>query len=131
MNMRYGGATLLLLTGALFIGCERGYESEPVLTPAAGTTPAAERAIDAIAAARCDHEQRCNSIGPTAQYMTREHCMNVMRADGYDELGVCRLGIDQREIQSCLAEIADQDCGDPIDRLERMAACRSGKLCMD
>jgi hypothetical protein len=57
--------------------------------------------------------------------------MNVMRADGYDELGVCRLGVDQKELQSCLAEIADEDCGGPIDRLERKAACRSGELCLD
>ena len=63
--------------------------------------------------------------------MTREHCMNVMRADGYDELGVCRSGIDQKELQECLAEIGDEDCSGPLDRLERMAACRSAKLCLD
>jgi hypothetical protein len=131
MRMRYVGATSILLTGALFLGCERGYDAEPALTPAARTSPAAERAIEAISAARCDHEQRCNSIGPTAQYMTREHCMNVMRADGYDELGVCRLGIDQQELQSCLTEIADEDCGAPMDRLQRKVACRSGELCLD
>jgi hypothetical protein len=128
--MRYVGVTLVLLSGALFIGCERGYDSEPALTPAARTSPAAERAIEAISAARCDHHQRCNGIGPTAQYMTREHCMNVMRADGYDELGVCRLGIDGQELQSCLAEIAGEDCGDLVDRLEAKAACRSRQLCI-
>jgi hypothetical protein len=115
----------------LAIGCERGDDSEPALTPAARTSPAAERAIEAIAAARCDHEQRCNAIGATAEYMTREHCMNVMRADGYDELGVCGLGVRQEPIQGCLAVIAGQACGSALSRLERIPACRSNLLCVD
>ncbi len=129
--MRYSGALIALLPVAVFIGCE-GTKPEPApLVPAARTSPAAERAIDAIAAARCDHEQRCNSIGPTSEYMTRQHCMNVMRSDGYSELGVCRLGIDQSELQECLAEIGNAGCGAPLDALERIVACRSSDLCLD
>jgi hypothetical protein len=114
----------------LLFGCERGDEAEPALVPAARSSPAAERAIESISAARCDHEQRCSAIGPTSEYMTREHCLNVMRADGFDELGVCRLGIDQDKLSGCLAEIANQTCGAPFD-LPRIVACRSDELCLD
>jgi hypothetical protein len=125
---RHRTAVAVLL---LAIGCERGDDSEPALTPAARTSPAAERAIEAIAAARCDHEQRCNAIGATAEYMTREHCMNVMRADGYDELAVCGLGIRQQPVQRCLTQISARACGSALDRLGHVPGCRSSDLCVD
>jgi hypothetical protein len=110
--------------------CGRGETAEPVLTPAARTSPAAERAIEALAATRCDHEERCNRIAPNAVYMSQEHCMNVMRADGYDELGVCRLGVDQDRLAGCLAALAGQVCGAELDRLERLAGCGTAELCL-
>lgn len=128
--MKMSGAISLGLMVA-FGGCEAGSGGQPGLTPAARVSPAAERAIEAMASARCNHEQRCNTIGPTGAYMTREHCLNVMRADGYDELGACEHGVDQEKLQECLAAIADQDCNGARDRLERLPACRAAELCLE
>jgi hypothetical protein len=123
---------MLLVAAACGVGCEPSADvAEPMVPAARMTTPASERAIEAISSARCDHEQRCNSIGPTARYMTRDHCMSVMRSDGYDGLGVCRLGIDQEELQECLVDISNDDCNGPAARLDAKPACRANKLCMD
>ena len=128
--MRISGAILLGLGSLVALSCERQGEAEEAFTPAARTSPAAERAIEAMAAARCDHEQRCNRVGPTTDYMNRDHCMNVMRADAYEELGGCAAGVDQSDLQECLGEIANADCGGPIDAIERVAACQLDDLCM-
>jgi Family of unknown function (DUF6184) len=127
--MRYFKAALLF--GSLLAGCSAQSESEPPLTPASGTAPAAERAVDAIAAARCDHEQRCDGVGPNRVYVNGEHCMRVMLADGQRELGVCRLGIDQADLRECLTEIHDGDCNSSLASLERVAACRVAELCVE
>lgn len=116
---------------AISLGCAGATDSEPSLTPAARTSPAAERAIEAAAAARCDHAQRCNSIGPTAEYLTREHCMNVMRADGFSELGVCGLGIRQEPLRRCLADVSAQSCAAPVAQLDGVVSCRSSELCVE
>lgn len=124
-------ALLLITTGCFFAGCERGTETEPALVPATRTSPAAERAIGAIAAARCDHEQRCNRVGPTAKYMSREHCMNVMLGDAYDKYSQCRLGVNQKDLHECLTSIGDEDCNGTIDKIERKVACRADDLCIE
>ena len=129
MNLK---TCVLALLGCLLAGCASQSESEePPLTPAAGMVPAAERAIDAVAAARCEQEQRCDGIGPNRLYVNDEHCFRVMQADGQSELGVCRLGIDQADLRECVAEIQSGDCSAPLDKLERVAACRSAELCVE
>jgi hypothetical protein len=129
--MRHLFACLLLVPFAGFVGCERGPDTEPALMPAAGTTPAAQSAIENIAAARCNTEQSCNRVGPARKYASYDHCLSVMRSQGYDSLGDCRLGIDQKDLRECLSSIQNQGCNNPIDSLERMAACRAGDLCVD
>ena len=129
MNLKM---SIFALLGCLLASCASQNESEePPLTPAAGTTPAAERAIGSIAAARCDHEQRCDGIGPNRMYVNNEHCMRVMLEDGRRELSGCRLGIDQPDLMECLTEIHGGDCSGPLDKLERVAACRSAELCVE
>jgi hypothetical protein len=129
--MKYLRISASLLLAVCLAGCSTQSEAEPPLTPASGTTPAAERAIDAVAAARCDHEQRCDGIGPNRVYVNSEHCMRVMLADSQRELGVCRLGIDQADLRECLNEIHDGDCSGALASLERVAACRSAELCVE
>jgi hypothetical protein len=123
----------LLISLVAFISCGRR-EAETPLTPAAGFTSDITGAIESISSARCDSEQRCGDIGPRATYMNRDHCMGVMRADGQDSLGECTLGIDRIDLLECVTQINNEDCGGAggaIDRLERLAACRSGDLCVD
>ena len=123
-------SAFLLVAGAFGCASQNGSEEAP-LVPASGTTPAAERAIDGIAAARCDHEQRCNGIGPNRLYVNSEHCMRVMMEDGRRELGVCRLGIDQADLNECVNAVRQGDCSGALDKLERLTACRAAELCVE
>ena len=124
--------SVLPLLACILLSCASQSESEePLLTPASRTTPAAERAIGSIAAARCDHEQRCKGIGPNRVYVNGEHCMRVMLEDAKSELRACRLGIDQPDLMECLAAIHDGGCGGMLATLEQVGACRSAELCVD
>jgi len=122
---------VLLAVAALFAACEHGAESEPPLTPAAGLSPETQAAVDRIAVARCDREQRCNAVGPHAEYETRDKCVSVMSSDALEELFGCRNGIKSDELEKCVGLIAHEDCGGPIDRLERWVQCRAAALCAD
>lgn len=121
----------MLFFALLFGGCQHEEASEPPLTPAARTSPAAERAIGALAAARCDHQQRCQAIGPNGPYLNREACMNVMLSDGYAQLSGCRLGIDQDDVEECLQDIQESDCQENMVRLETIDDCSTEEICID
>jgi hypothetical protein len=132
--MRYRMASVPLILGLAFIGCERSEEAEPPFTPASATGQSAERAVEGLASARCDYEQRCRNVGPTATFLNREHCLNVMRSDARDKFRDCRAGIKDQELRECLGELANEDCGGAggtVDALERSIECRATEICFD
>jgi hypothetical protein len=49
-----------------------------------------------------------------------------------DELNAnaCPAGIDQHELTECLTETRNEDCGNPVDAIGRIVACRSSDLCL-
>ena len=100
-----------------------------------GTDPVvratAASAVTSLAAERCDRELRCKNIGAKEKYKTRAECVADMERDKRDDLNsdVCPGGIRQKELNDCLQAIHDEACGNPLDTLTRLAACRSGNLC--
>ncbi|HEV8246317.1 MAG TPA: DUF6184 family natural product biosynthesis lipoprotein [Polyangiaceae bacterium] len=100
------------------------------MTPASRTTPAADVAAERIATARCDREQRCNQIGAGAKYSSRQHCMNVMGPKAADDVGDCRLGVDQKDLRECLDVISNEDCNAPLGELDRVIQCQADNLCL-
>jgi len=127
--MRQSVTTVFVaLVGAVAGGaCERERSTEPPMTPAARITPAAERAADDVALARCDREERCERVGEGGYYVSREHCLRALLASARSDLGACA-GIDQAELPACAAEIRAASCEDNIDRLDRIAPC--DRLCV-
>jgi hypothetical protein len=91
----------------------------------------ASSAVTSLAAERCDREVRCNNIGAKEKYKTRADCIAELERDKRDDLNtdVCPGGIRQKELGDCLKAIRDESCGNPLDRITRLAACRSGNLC--
>jgi hypothetical protein len=154
MNFRIAGAL-----GALIIvaGCERKDDASPreVVTPTESpervttpvgatreptTQPPAEvkgevhgQAIDAIANERCAREQRCGNVGADQKFGSRDECVTKTRTDWAEDLSAyeCPGGIDQKELNECLAEIRNDDCNNPFDSLERVVACRSSDICLN
>jgi hypothetical protein len=138
MNRLFGVTVLLSGAGLIAISACGRDSRDPQMQPAAQIAPAhsPKDAVEAIASARCDREQRCNNVGADAEYQNREHCMNVARADAAKTLDDddCRHGIKPNDLNECLADLRDRACstiGGAFDSLSSMMSCRAGELCMD
>jgi hypothetical protein len=88
-------------------------------------------AVQAIARARCEREQRCGRIGADQNYTSTEACLTEIRQDWADELSAyeCPGGVEQDELTECVQEIRTEDCAAPFDTLARVVACRSSDIC--
>jgi hypothetical protein len=97
--------------------------------PMVRATPAS--ALASIAAVRCDREVRCKNVGRKEKYKTRADCVADLERDKRDDLNsdVCP-GVREKELNDCLQAIRDEDCGNPIDAIARLNACRTGNLCV-
>jgi hypothetical protein len=97
--------------------------------PVLRATPAS--AVTSLATERCEREARCNNIGAKEKYKTRADCIAELERDKRDDINsdVCRGGIRQKELRECLQSIRDESCGNPLDAITRLAACRTGNLC--
>jgi hypothetical protein len=103
-----------------------------VVDPAIKTvkaTPAS--ALASLATERCDREARCKNIGAKEKYRNRADCVAEMERDKRDDLNsdVCPGGVRQKELADCMEAIREESCGNPLDSLTRLNACRAGNLC--
>jgi hypothetical protein len=106
----------------------------PQMTPAAGVTLSHADAAQSLSEAHCNHEAKCNRIGPAARYASWDHCMSVLRTQTDSKFRECRYGIRQSELATCMTEVGGQGCGlitEPLDSFESMYVCRSAALCVN
>jgi len=96
----------------------------------AKTTPAL--AVSSIAAARCDREMKCKNIGPNEKYLSKNECVTKLENDKRPDVNFndCPRGVSDKELTSCLQAIRDEGCGNPLDAISRLNACRAGNLCL-
>ena len=89
-------------------------------------------AVTEIASARCNREERCKNIGHDKTYATHEACTSKLEGSTESDINLndCKHGVDRPKLHDCLAKIRNEDCGNPIDTLSRVAACRTGELCI-
>jgi hypothetical protein len=131
--MRAGLASLAIAIAVVACAGEEKREPETAMTPASSATQGNDRSIQAITEERCQRESRCGNVGADETYASEDDCRRELNQKGYDSLGAdeCPSGVHQPALQACLASIRAEDCGAPLDSLERMVDCRSGKLCAD
>ncbi|MET0341769.1 MAG: DUF6184 family natural product biosynthesis lipoprotein [Polyangiales bacterium] len=88
-------------------------------------------AVRAISTARCDRESRCKNLGADAKYASKEDCLDRVRADWSNELSVyeCPNGLVGAELDECLDDIRNEDCGNPFDTLARTMSCSKSEIC--
>jgi hypothetical protein len=128
--------SLLAAVGVLALGaCEKTKaDDERAKTEPVQPTTTAENgpAISAIIEARCDREARCENIGPEKRFLTRAACVEHVRDKSQNKLNVkdCPGGVDSKALDQCLKQIKDEDCGDPLETVERVATCNSVDLCV-
>jgi hypothetical protein len=136
--MKIPGLACLLLV-AVSGGCDD--ERPAPQTPAPLTDPQPQpnaqaaadgRVVERISAATCDREASCGTIGPGADFKSREECMDVMREKTTRELNAvaCPRGIDQKALDDCLASLVANQCAQPSDQINRSARCPARSLCL-
>lgn len=128
----------MTLVGALFAlgACNRTNDPEPVYAeqrPEAELRPAsrAASAAESITEARCAREQRCNNIGADEKYSSFNDCADRIRNDWKDDLNAreCPGGVNQKQLDECLASIRNEDCNSPLDTLSRLTQCAAAPIC--
>jgi hypothetical protein len=128
-SARLGLAALAVVAAA----CGHEYSEADTTTTTAATqnAPASQRAIDAITAARCQREARCDNIGANRHYVNRTGCMTQLRGEEMNQLttSACPNGIDNAQLDRCLADIRGEHCENALDTIERISTCSTGALC--
>ena len=139
MHSRRMVAALATLSFVTVAGaCKRAPPPPPPesTTTTSAASPAAQRfntEIERLALARCRRESRCRNIGPNHRYKSVDHCVTTVRSELAEELNAwdCPGGINRSELTKCLTTIQTEDCGNPLDTIGRLIACRSSDLCKE
>jgi len=87
--------------------------------------------VNRLATARCDREQACNNVGAGQKYATHDVCLDEMRGKLANEMNsyTCPGGFDRVGLQACVSAIQTEECGNPLDTIERIDKCRKDALC--
>lgn len=91
-----------------------------------------QAAIQRIVEARCEREAACNNVGGDKRFADRNVCTSEIQKDMRDDLNAkdCTYGIDAKELNECLDSIKKESCGNPIETIGRLAACRTSDMCL-
>lgn len=89
-------------------------------------------AVSSIATARCDRELKCKNIGTNKTYLSTDECITKLQNDKRTDLNAneCPGGVSDKDLTSCLKAIREEDCGNPLDSVSRLTACRASALCL-
>jgi len=87
--------------------------------------------VQQIATAECNMEERCENIGPSGKYASREECMRKVQSSYGDvtSQAACKTGLNPLRLDTCLHAIDTSSCGSPQDGVDKIEACRTGTLC--
>jgi hypothetical protein len=130
---------LALLLVAFAGGCDDERPAPVTPTPLTDPQPqplaqaaADTRVVERIAGATCDREQSCGTIGPGAYFASREECMRTLRDKTSESLNPSRCpgGINQRQLDVCLASLDANQCAQPGEAITRAAQCPARALCI-
>jgi len=111
---------------------ERTEATRPVEpTRPATATAGNESAVTSITLARCDREARCDNVGNGKKYDSPSDCVTKTRAEWRDDLNAreCPAGVSSPQLASCVKQIKEESCGNPVEKLESVLACRTVDLC--
>ena len=122
----------MLALAALAAACASSREPKPLGVPTTAAVYAPnEPAIRVLTRARCAHESICGRIGPGKEFATEAACDMATDLDERSSVGIdaCPFGVDQDQLERCVATVRRQMCRDPIRALEDVADCRRFEMC--
>ncbi|HMJ53973.1 MAG TPA: DUF6184 family natural product biosynthesis lipoprotein [Polyangiaceae bacterium] len=111
---------------------EPGSSSPSSHTPKEVSRTSTALAVSSVATARCDRELKCKNIGTNQKYLSTDECITKLQNDKRTSLNPqeCPEGVSDKDLASCLKSIREEDCGNPLDSVSRLTACRAGALCL-
>jgi hypothetical protein len=106
-------------------------EAERPAAAGGANTLAFGDALNDIAATRCERENRCGNVGQGKRYESVQTCRTVVRNDFARDLNAadCPAGIDRGELSECVQAVREESCGNPIEAIGRITACRTSDMC--
>jgi hypothetical protein len=127
--------TMIFFATAAVLVVACNHESAPakgVTTTGAGVV-SNDDAVTRLTDARCDRAKACNQLGDKEKYKDDAACRREEKHDLQADLrpGECPRGIKDEKLQNCIAEIKNEKCGNPFDKISRLATCRTSSLCVD
>lgn len=125
----YIAKSLTLIAGLGLFALANCSHSEHSPQVAQASIPAnVQEAVEQLSSAQCQYHQRCGDVGEHQKYSNREHCMTVMRDEARDQIGECRTGVDQGDLNDCLKRIHEQGCGGL--KISLWKQCSSDNMCL-
>ncbi|MDF2696175.1 MAG: hypothetical protein K0S65_4558 [Labilithrix sp.] len=121
----------VVVSTAVGLGCGKERGVEPATTTTTGAL-SHDDAIMRLTTARCDREVACNEIGQGKKHADRDACMReaMQNTRGTLRVDQCAM-LDQGKLSTCLSDIKNERCGNPLDTLDTMTSCTRGKLCVE
>ena len=115
----------------IIAGCEASVSTPGTTTVTSTYLVSNDQAIRDVVTARCDREFSCNNIGANHKWDTYDACKREIHQNTRVSLREesCPNGVDGNNLAACLQDIRNERCGNPLDTIGRLTACRSGKLC--
>lgn len=117
---------------AAVAACHKNGEGPSTTTTTAGAVVSNQDAATRITNARCDREAACNNVGAGTKYADRDACTRELAPSARATLRaeVCPKGVSETQLVSCMDDIRNESCASPLDTIDHLTACRSGKLCI-
>ncbi len=131
--MKISASLALAAAAALGVACASSERQNGVLT--VETTGARyapnDAAIRLLSQQRCTHEAQCGHVGPGAAFDSVASCTAATDLDERSSVGVdaCPYGVDQPQLDKCLAAIRARACSNPMPALADVMGCGHLILC--
>lgn len=130
---------MTLFAGAIVVAAGACSQSQPALPPPTDVQPrvSAADAVNRIAAAKCDREQRCNEMASKPTNEDTNECRLAVKHDidkGFGDRAACRNGVSKNDLDQCVAKLNAQDCGvvgTLTEGIQTSMACGPMDLCLD
>lgn len=131
MELKSRLAVCGVVVSLVVLACGRD-RSEPAATTTTTGALSHDDAIVRLATARCDREVSCNEVGAGKKYADHDACI---REAGQNARGTLRVDecatLDPSKLSSCLNDIKNERCSNPLDLLETVTSCTRSKLCVE
>jgi hypothetical protein len=120
----------MVLAALALTACAQESDRPVATTHTTSVAISVDNAATQLAKARCERQAECNNIG-NGPFDTQAECAHAMRERAQTSLNrvPCSAGIDQPELDKCVAVLRDEMCLSHLGPVESLVECSAKKLC--